>query len=45
MQQSTRDLAEVRDYMLFPAPITQEEIDRKQKAFAAGFRAMAGGKK
>ena len=45
MQNSSRDLAEPRDYMLFPPPVTEEEIERKRKAFANGFRVMAGGKR
>ncbi len=45
LQNSSRELAEARDYMLFPTPITEEEIEHKRRAFAAGFGVMAGGKR
>ena len=45
MQGSSRAMSETRDYMLFPPPVTQDEIDRKARAFAAAFKAMGPRKK
>ena len=41
-QHSNREMAETHDFMLFPTPVTEEELENKRKAFAAGFRVMAG---